>query len=433
MLCVLDNCEHLVEAAAALVDVLLRRCPGLRVLATSRDILGIGGEVTWRVPSMTMPSARGYATLDEVTACETVRLFVERAQAARPDFRVTDANASAVARICQRVDGIPLAVELAAARTRSMSASEIDEHLADQFRLLTGGPRVAMPRQRTLRATFDWSHDLLDAADRRVFRRVSVFTGGFQSDAAEYVCAFDEDVIVEGSVVESLALLIDKSLVLSHGETDPAGRYRLLEPIREYAGNQLNNSGESGEALRRHARFFLHLGQQAREGLLGSTQETWMARVAADLDNFRAAFGWATTHDVTGALQLAIGLERYWYDTSPAEGRQWVLKALASYPQRDELRAHALVDAAYWGRHRSRYGEARRFGRESLAIAYELSSDLYAARALEALAEVEITERAEGWAARSRSLLDQAAPHVDASGDLDAVGTLPQRLGRHSP
>jgi non-specific serine/threonine protein kinase len=422
MLCVLDNCEHLVDPVAALVDSLLRHCPGLRVLATSRDILGVGGEVTWRVPSMTMPDDHGYQTIDELTACETVRLFAERAQAACPDFQVTHVNASSVARICQRVDGIPLAVELAAARTRSMSTSEIDEHLADQFPLLTGGPRVAVPRQRTLRATFDWSHDLLDEAERRVFRRVSVFSGGFRSDAAQAVCASDPDGTVERSVAESLAHLVDKSLVISHGETDPPGRYRLLEPIRQYAGDRLNDAGEFDETHERHARFFLRLGEQASEGLLGAAQSTWMARVVAELDNLRAAFGWAMTHDATGALRLAVALERFWYDNSPAEGREWVLKALASYPDRDELRAHALVDAAYWGRHRARCGEARGFGHESLAIAHELGSDVYAARALEALAEVEITEHAEGWAVRNRSLLEQAAPHVDAISDLDAVG-----------
>ena len=193
LLCILDNCEHLVDGAAQVADRLLRHCPGLRILATSRDVLGVDGEVVWRVPSMpTLDSHRSH-TLDDVRECETVQLLVQRARAARPGFELNTDNASSVVRICQTVDGIPLAIELVAARTRSMSVSAIEKHIAERFTLVTGGSRVSMPRQRTLRATFDWSHELLNEDEKIVFRRLSIFAGGFTLDAAEAVCRSDDD------------------------------------------------------------------------------------------------------------------------------------------------------------------------------------------------------------------------------------------------
>jgi non-specific serine/threonine protein kinase len=211
LLCILDNCEHVIEAAAQLTDTLLKHCPELRILATSRDVLGVGGEVTWRVPSMPTPDVQRSQTLDELRSCETVQLFVQRARAARPGFELNDDNAESVVRICKRVDGIPLAIELIAARTRSMSVKAIDERIADRFSLATGGSRLLLPRQRTLLATFDWSYGLLSEEEKRVFRRLAVFAGGFSLDAAEAVCMTDKGEDANQSVLQSLTSIVDKS------------------------------------------------------------------------------------------------------------------------------------------------------------------------------------------------------------------------------
>ena len=237
ILLVLDNCEHLVESCARLADVLLRTCSELRTLATSREILGTTGEVTWPVPALTLPPADGVRALASLAASEAVRLFAERAAAARPDFELTEANAAAVARICRRLDGVPLALELAAARLRVLSPEQIAARLDDRFRLLTGGNRTALPRHQTLAAAVTWSYDLLRDDERLLFRRLSVFAGGWTLEAAEAVCggpAGGGSKPVPEPVLDTLARLVDRSLVLA----DEAGggvRYRFLETIRQYA------------------------------------------------------------------------------------------------------------------------------------------------------------------------------------------------------
>jgi non-specific serine/threonine protein kinase len=430
LLCVLDNCEHLIEATARLADIMLKHCPGLRILATSRDVLGVGGEVTCRVPSMPMPAVQRSHTLDELRACETVQLLVQRARAARPGFELNDDNAPSVVRICQRVDGIPLAIELVAARIRGMSMSAIDERIADRFNLVAGGSRVSMPRQRTLQATFDWSHDLLSEEEKRVFRRLSVFVGGFTLDAAEAVYHLDEAEGTDQSSIESLAGLVDKSLVISQEGVDAAGRYRLLEPIRQYAYDRLFEAQEADAARREHAEFYLTLGEDMSRELRGPRQRSAaMARVAEDVDNFRACFGWALSYDPPAALQLGVALERFWAMKSATEGREWMQRALELYDARDSLRAHALYDAAFWAWNCGDFDEARRLGNESLALARGLGSDLYTGQALSALAVVASSERPEGWLAYCRSLCDQAERHIRAADDLEALGRLLNNYG----
>jgi non-specific serine/threonine protein kinase len=244
LLLVLDNCEHVVGAAAQLVDALLRSCPGLRILATSREALGSAGETTWRVPSLAAPprSAAGELPLEHLTRYEAVRLFVDRARAALPGFAVTDQSAPALAEICRRLDGIPLAIELAAARVRVFSVEQIAARLDDRFRLLTAGQRTAMPRRRTLRATVDWSYALLSEPERALLRRLSVFAGGWAFEAAEAVAAGDG--IHPYAVLDLLAQLVDKSLVIAE-ELRGAVRYRLLETIRQYARDRLPEAGEA--------------------------------------------------------------------------------------------------------------------------------------------------------------------------------------------
>ena len=265
LLLVLDNCEHVLEAAARLVDAVVRGCPGVRVLATSRELLGLAGETAWRVPSLGLPDPDAAPDPARLAQAEAVRLFVERARAGRPAFALTAANAPAVAEVCRRLDGIPLALELAAARVRVLTPEQLAARLGDRFRLLTGGGRTALRRQQTLQATVDWSHDLLAEPERALFRRLAVFpggaAGGFPLEAAEAVGAGDPgDPVAPDAVLDLLTGLVDKSLVLA----DAGGaeeRYRLLETLRQYAGERLLQAGEAAAVRDRHRDWCLALAR----------------------------------------------------------------------------------------------------------------------------------------------------------------------------
>lgn len=283
-LLVLDNCEHLVEACAALADALLRTCPNLRILAISREALGIAGEKVWVVPSLSMPDIRHPPVLEGLRRYEAVRLFVERAEAIVPDFALTPKNSPAVARLCQRLDGIPLAIELAAARARALSVEQISEKLKDSLGLLTAGSRTTDLRHRTLRATLDWSHELLSEDEQALFRCLSVFAGGFTLSAAEAVCAGDD--MERGKVLDLLAQLVDKSLVLVAGRDGEQARYRMLETVRQYGREKLEEAGGETAVRRRHADFFLALAEEAEPALLGSEQGEWLKRLEVEHDNW---------------------------------------------------------------------------------------------------------------------------------------------------
>jgi predicted ATPase/DNA-binding SARP family transcriptional activator len=256
LLLVLDNCEHLIEACARLTETLLSACPQLRILMTSREALNIAGETTYRVPSLSLPDPQRLSPLPALTQYEAVRLFIERAVAVQPAFSVTNANAPAVAQICQHLDGIPLAIELAAARIRALSPDQIAARLDDRFNLLTGGSRTALPRHQTLRAAMDWSYDLLSESERVLLQRLSVFAGGWTLEAAEAVCAEEN-----ASLLDVLTSLIDKSLVVVE-EKDVEMRYRLLEMIRQYTHEKLHESGESQAVRDRHLEYFLSLAEE---------------------------------------------------------------------------------------------------------------------------------------------------------------------------
>ena len=280
-LVVLDNCEHLLAAAAALAETLARSCGRLAVLATSREPLGVAGEVVWRVPCLSVPlpvpEEQGPVGTEALDASEAARLFIDRARAARPNFAVTDDNAPAVAAICQRLDGIPLAIELAAARARMMSAEHIAEALADRFHLLAGGARSAIPRQATLRASVDWSYELLPEPERALLRRLSVFAGGLTLDAAERVGAAGE--VGRYDVLGLLSALVDKSLVQVNEKGD---HYGLLETIRAYAAQELAASGEEVAARDRHLGFFAELGELAEKGMWTSAAPLWLGVLDAE-------------------------------------------------------------------------------------------------------------------------------------------------------
>ncbi|CAA9450954.1 MAG: hypothetical protein AVDCRST_MAG58-946, partial [uncultured Rubrobacteraceae bacterium] len=291
MLLVVDNCEHLVEAVATLVDALLDSCPGLRVLATSRETFNTAGEVAWVVPSLTVPGSRQEAyTPQELEGYESVRLFVERASRRDPSFVLTSPNGQAVAQVCRRLEGIPLAIELAAGRMGVLSVEQLALRLEDPLKLLTGG-RTADPRHRTLRATLEWSHELLSEAERALFRRLSVFVGGWTLEAAEEVCSGGS--VEQDDVLELLSELVDKSLVVVEAGEQRVPRFRMLEPIRQYGQERLQESGTAEHLRERHARYYLALAQEAEPELEGADQTRWMDRLESEHDNLRAVLSWA--------------------------------------------------------------------------------------------------------------------------------------------
>ncbi|MFI7058294.1 AfsR/SARP family transcriptional regulator [Streptosporangium canum] len=308
LLIVLDNCEHVVEAAAALADRVLASCPGVRVLVTSREPLGITGEMSLPVPPLGLPPGDGDP--GDALGYPAVRLFAERAAAVRPGYRAED-EAAAVVRICRELDGMPLAIELAAARLRSLSAEQIAHRLDDRFRLLTGGSRTALPRHQTLRAVVGWSWDLLDEQERVLARRLSVFAGGAALDCAEEICSGHG--LDRAEVLDVLARLVDKSLVVvqSHGA---AVRYRMLETIRAYAAERLAESGEQGRVRLAHAMFFTELAERSDPGLRGHGQLAVVAEMAAEHDNLSAALRWAVEAARSDlALRLVGALGWYWW------------------------------------------------------------------------------------------------------------------------
>ncbi len=329
MLLILDNCEHLLSACAHLAETLLRHCPRLKILASSREPLDIQGETTYRVPSLSFPDPAFQPLLASLDQYEAVRLFVDRAVAVLSAFTVTNENAPAIAHICHRLDGIPLAIELAAARVRSLSVQEINERLEDRFRLLTGGSRTALPRQKTLRALIDWSYDLLDDREKLLLRCLSVFVGGWTVLAAEQVCS--GDALDAYDVLDVLMALVNKSLVVTEVK-DCKTRYRLLETVRQYSLEKLRTEHESrGEGLfRRHCEHFLAFAEQAEPHLRAEEQLEWLDVLDVENDNLRAAQDWALEFYPEAALRIAGALWWFWFLRGYwTEGRQRPLAVLS--------------------------------------------------------------------------------------------------------
>jgi predicted ATPase/DNA-binding SARP family transcriptional activator len=346
LLLVLDNCEHLLQACAQLAGDLLQGCTGVRILATSRQALRITGEVEWQVPSLPVPDLAHLPTeaaglLAAVSECASVQLFVERAEAVQKAFALTTRNAFSVAQICHRLDGIPLALELAASNVKALPIEEIARRLDDVFRLLTRGSRTALPRQQTLQATLDWSYDLLTEAERSLLQRLSVFSGGWNLEAAEQVCADKNDdkmpvssaLIEEWEVLDVLTSLVDKSLVQVE-EQEGCVRYRMLETVRQYAAEKLPLSGETQTLKSRHWDYFLALAEEAEPRLMGPDQALWFDRLETEHDNLRAALSWCGHAEVTGiqGLRFATALSEFWtYRGYGAEGRDCLEQAIARY------------------------------------------------------------------------------------------------------
>jgi predicted ATPase/DNA-binding CsgD family transcriptional regulator len=377
LLVVLDNCEHVIGACAKLADGLLRGCPHLALLATSREPLGIGGEYVHRVPSMGVP-ADG-ADPEAIRATEAVRLLADRAAAQGVPLAGDERTAQVAGRICRRLDGMPLAIELAAARLRGMPAAELEARLDERFALLTGGPRAGLPRQQTLRAMVDWSWELLTGAERAVLARLSVFAGGFGLAAAEAVASGPE--VSPSEVLEHLGALVDKSLVqFDRTGADPA-RYRLLETVRQYAAGRLDALGPAAAEAARlaHRDYYLALAEAAAPQLVGPDQAGWLDRLDAELGNLRAAIAFSLTQpDPEPGLRLASSLRVYWRARGHAAEGAEALRALLEVPAARGatlVRARALAVAARLLQQTGGYAIADDYCEEALAIARSAGDD----------------------------------------------------------
>ena len=383
MLVILDNCEHLIAACAHLAELLLQRSPHLKILATSRELLGITGEAAWIVPSLSLPSQHPWKNPASATDAlklyensESVQLFVIRAQAISPDFCLTAENGAWVAEICRRLDGMPLAIELAAARVRSLSIQQIAQRLDDRFRLLTGGSRTAPPRQQTLASTIDWSYAVLSAKEQKVLQRLSVFAGNATLEAAESVCV--DEGLQAGEMLNLLSHLLDKSLVIAEKTDGGETRYSLLETIRQYALEKLSEANEAEAVRDRHLDYFIHWAERTEAHLHGPNQLHWLEQYEAEHDNLRAALRWCNgdPHRAEAGLRLVVASARFWRLRSYlSEGRLHISTALAQgqVQKRTELYARALHWAASLAYLQSDYPATRLRGEESLVLWRELN------------------------------------------------------------
>jgi len=409
-LLIFDNCEHLIEACAELAEALLRACPHLKILATSREALGLLGETAFLVPPLSLPHGLEALSVETVTQSEALQLFVERARAVQPDFQLTDVTVSTAAQICQQLDGLPLAIELAAARVRALSVAQIAARLEDRFRLLAGGNRTALPRHQTLSALIDWSYELLPEMERALLRRLSVFRGGWTLEAAEAVCAGGE---LEATLVLGLLMrLVDKSLVVIE-EQGQAMRYGMLETIRQYARERLLESGDAERIQNRHLEFFLQWAEQVEPEVHGPRQLEWLNRVEAEHDSLRAALEWSLAQAEGGeaSLRLAGALFSFWSQRGHvSEGRAWLARALASPAARSTgaARAKALYAAgflAHWEKIDQTTGKALLEESVGLWRALGPAGKSGLAHTLVALGEV---MRGQGDPATARSLASEA-------------------------
>ena len=434
VLLVLDNCEHLVGACASLAEPLLHSCPNLRILGTSREALGVSGECLFAVPPLSLPDPRRLPAPESLSCYEAARLFVERAQAAKHDFSLTEGNAMAVAQVCYRLDGIPLAIELAAARVKVLSVEQISGRLEGSFGLLSGGRRTAMPHHRTLWATMDWSYELLSGEERVLFRRLSVFASGFTLGAAESVCVGEE--LERDEVLDLLAYLVDKSLVIV-AEQGSEARYRLLETVRQYGWEKLRLSGEESAVRRRHARFFLKLAEEAEPELKGTQQLAWLDRLEEDHGNLRVAIRWALEEEeIEIALRLTASAAHLRYPRGYLnEGRNELEAALAGDAGPQAARAKALTEVGWFALEQSDSEQAQRSLEESLLLYRELGDTYGVAHALECLVVAKTRDSDYGQAAQlgeeSLALYSDLGHEWGIAMSLTNLGILAQERGEY--
>jgi predicted ATPase/DNA-binding CsgD family transcriptional regulator len=404
LLLVLDNCEHLLAACAQLIETLLRTCSQLRVLVTSREALTISGETLWLVLPLRVPDTYQLPPIEGLLTYEAVELFIERARSVLPSFTLTPENASAVVQVCRRLDGMPLAIELAAARVRALAVEQIVARLDDAYRLLTGGRRSALPRQQTLRAAMDWSYDLLSAREQACFRRLSVFAGSFSLEAAEAVCGGEPGDAYD--VLDVLSSLIDKSLVLME-QRSGAARYRLLETIRQYGQDKLQELAEATQVRRRHRDWYARLAGQAQAEMLDARQKHVFDRLEAEHDNLRAAIEWSLEQqEAETAAQIGTGIHRFWlFRGYMSEGRRFLERALVGSSEKNVVRAKALNVAAILASLQDDHKTARTLAEESLELSRELAERQQTGYALYILGRL---ARIEGGYAAAVTFLEES-------------------------
>lgn len=415
-LIVLDNCEHLIEASAKVTNTLLNAAPNLRILATSREALGVKGELSYPVPSLSLPDPKHLPVLEQLSQYEAVRLFIDRAFLVAPHFAVTKENASSIAQICCCLDGIPLAIELAAARLKILTVHQISSRLDDRFRLLTGGARTAVPRQQTLRALIDWSYDLLSENERLLLRRLSVFAGGWTLEAVEEICIGPDD-ICSYDVLDLLTQLVNKSLVVvvEHSRSGEA-RYRMLETIRQYARAKLLEVGRDEIVRKRHLAYFVKLAEQAEPELYRSNQVFWLNKLDDEIDNLRTALELALATDTESGLRIAAFPRQFWQARSyTQEAGKWLAQLLEHYDKGDSLRVQALITYSLCIDDNT---QSRIVAEQSLQIARVLSDKLSEAHSLLNL----------GLAISRQGYLGEGSPYVEQS--LSLFQALGDKLGQ---
>lgn len=446
-LLIFDNCEHLLNASAQLIDTLLRLCSDVKIVASSREPLGIVGETVYRVPPLSLPQSARVQSPEALLSFESARLFMERATAVMPGFTVTRANASALAQVCRRLDGIPLAIELAAARCRALSIEQIAARLDDRFRLLTGGSRNSLPHHKTLRALIDWSYDMLSDAERILLCRLAVFTGGWSLDSAEAVCG---DLLYPYYLVDLLMSLVDKSLVV-YEETAGDGRYRLLETVRQYAWERLKERDEEDDVLRAHYEWYRRLVAQALPHLRGRDQAHWLLLMEREHDNLRRALDWSKeqlsskepadgeiqplrskSQNPKGdeALKMLHGMQVFWDIHSYfREGRQRSVELLAQPDVQSPTaaRSEALNGVGILAYKQGDYETARLFYEESLEIVRALGERGLEAGRLNNLANI---AKDQHNYERARDLYEQALKINRAAGKQDWEAANLNNLGR---
>ena len=456
LLLILDNCEHLVVACAELVERLLRACPQLEIVATSREVLGIAGELAWPVPPLAVPAAQPAPATELASARqgEAVRLFVDRACAASPTFTLTEHNVGAVVRICRRLDGIALALELAAARVRALNVEQLAVRLDaavgepgparpdERFRLLTSGSRAALPRQQTLRAAVDWSYALLPEAERALLRRLAVFAGGWTLEAAEAVCGGDFSSssghgVAAEEVLELLVQLVNKSLVQAEYHADEQ-RYRLLETVREYAWEKLRQAGEEAAIRHRHLAWLGALAEAATPFFRGPRETVWLDRFEAEIDNVRAALAWSQREpaEAGAGLRLAGLLWPFWYRRARiGEGRGWLEAALAAGGGSTSARAQALGAAGLLAHAQNDAGRAETLTKQALDLYRALGDKPGVGMGMVTVAMGRIAHR-RGDREQARALTEESLVLFREAGDrlwtaiaLSGLGLLAQDRG----
>ena len=398
ILLILDSCEHLVDPCAVLVGSLLRSCPGMTLLVTSREPLGVEGELTWRTPSLSLPRVEDAGHPELLLQSEAVRLFVERARLSRPGFELDETVSEAVAQICARLEGMPLAIELAAGLDRVMTPQEILERLRDRFRLLTGGSRTALPRHQTLRQAVEWSYTLLSPDERELLTRLAIFAGGFDLAAAEAVA--ESSMPEDGEALQLLSKLVDKSLVAAELGSPKSTRYRMLDTIREYALDRLSQADRS-DVRRRHAAYFTDWSMRAAKALFGHDQDTLLRSLDEEQPNIRLALDWGLAEQPEDGVRLAGVMGLYWTVRHHiAEGLEWLNRALEVPTSSADARAFALLSRSRLHWRRGDYLQAKVDAEECIELCRRLPLELELTGALTMLGLLSSAD--EDWVAAER-------------------------------